>query len=258
MEYNSFSVLINWLNAENLNLDKGTLLALLKLNQFIYPVRECLKIIIKDDTIKNKKRFIDIIVQVGNDYALASIFFDILSNPNIRDDNYFVEAILNENNYDKRVNLLQALKNKNIFSNKALFNFIYKLENIELQKRIINCLEFDLGMKYLSSIFSAEKDSVYKILGQIENIIVADETQKFNSVINEYIVNPTRENLISVIEYEKKLKRYQSSRLAVKLNQIKVRSELNNVTDDQKDKNKSTESKISKIKRFLYIDKFDK
>lgn len=229
MQYDDFILLVKWLKEENIILDKVSLNVLLQLKKFLNPARDCLKTIINDDSILDKTKYLKILVKVGNDYSSLREFYKILENPNIRNNAYFIELIINEIDYMKKSNILRALENPNIALNKSLFDFVFSFKDNDIQRRIINCLEFPVGIESLPKLKNSSKNDLLKILSKIESSIIIEEKNKYISIINNYILNPTTENLDLVLEYEKKLNRYFGTELMIKLDEVKSSTITKNI-----------------------------
>lgn len=211
MEYNSFKSMLCWLKEKNINIDKSTLDILLSFDVFSNSMKEALEIILTDETIDNKEKWINILAIAGNNYLVIRTLIDILEVQHIRKNDFYVSSILQEKAYYKRNNLIRALKNLKIYEDTELYSFIREIEDKELQRRVIFVLEHQYGMEMFEKNPSlknmSEEELDYKLI-EMEFMLIVIAKAKLAHKIKEYVDKPNKKDLLSLIELQQQLESF--------------------------------------------------
>lgn len=222
MNYNEFKALISMLAQNNINLTKEELDSIFAIPYFNHKDMNILQFILTDDSIKNKKKFIDMIkfVKESRYENMYSTFEEILKNPNIIKNNYYLTILLNTNSVYARKNLIRALQNPLVFNDEKLFDFINSLEEGMIQKRVVVCLEYELGIRSLDRIQKASSAYLKEILSEVEHDIIEDEKAKLNTITKRYLNDPTCENLENLRQYQEFLSTMAGDEISFKVSSV--------------------------------------
>lgn len=205
MQYEAFENLLDILLKHEIEIDKDILHDLLKISSVSNNLMDSIEIILCDDDIKDKKKFIYLLLKVENDYLVTVTFSKLLHNKRARENDYYVNSILSEVDFRKRDNMCKALQNDIILNDENLFNFLLNHENSEIQRRIIEILKFDIGVQFLDKILKSTCQTISSILEEAESAIAENEKEKLETITKQYIENPSYDNLVLLSEYQKSI-----------------------------------------------------
>lgn len=208
MKYDDFKSLVCFMEETNLEISKDELKKILRLNTFNDDVKEIL-LLLNDQTIKNRSKWIDMLLKYGNDTLAISSLHNILKTPYIRENDAYVYFIMTETNLEKRTNLIRALSNLKILGNFQLFRFIFNIEDVDKQRRIVTILEYDIGYSKFKEI-PLEYVTAYELnytLVIIEQAIMENEKTKVEEMTKIFIENPTKENTLLLAQHLRELEK---------------------------------------------------
>lgn len=205
MQYEAFENLLDILLKHEIEIDKDILHDLLKISSVSNNLMDSIEVILCDDDIKDKKKFIDLLLKIENDYLVTVTFSKLLHNKRARENDYYVNSILSETDSRKRDNMCKALQNDIILNDENLFNFLLNQENSETQRRIIEILKFDIGVQFLDKILKSTYQTISSILEEAESAISENEKEKLETITKQYIENPSYDNLVLLSEYQKSI-----------------------------------------------------
>lgn len=226
MEYKSFQSLVKFLDERNFIIDKESLQKLLTIESFGFNIKDALEIILPQNSLKeeDKIKFLDMLVNIGNDSLLPFDFVQILKNPYIRENDYYINTIMNEPDSNRRKNLIRALKNEEVANDLNLFNLILRQIDSQIQRRIVAVLEFEVGIFNVDKIQSANSDNIEEVIKELEKAVVKAAISALETLTKTFVDNPTQENRILLRENQVRLDRvlthYEKTELSMELPEV--------------------------------------
>lgn len=128
-EYKFFKIVAPWLKENDYNLYKKSLEKMTNSIVFSQQVEFALKTILSDETLYDKEKWINVLVNIGNDDLMIKSLIDILKVSHIRENDFYVSSIMSEKDVWKRRNLIYALKNLKVYGNSEWYFFIREQED---------------------------------------------------------------------------------------------------------------------------------